>query len=139
MEMTDYGFSRELHMPLGLALEKVTAALEDHGFGVHTKIDVKKKFKEKLGIDFKQYVILGACNPASAYEAIRAEEDVGLLLPCNIIVYERNGNSVVSVIRPTVAMQVVNNPDLQKIAETIEAKLEDFIDSVGQEIGGPPR
>ena len=117
-------------MPLAQAVKKVTAGLADHGFGVLTKIDVQKKFKEKLGIDFKQYVILGACNPASAREAILAEEEVGLLLPCNVIVYEKNGKTVVSAIRPTVAMQVVGNRNLESIAEMIEAKLEGFIDSL---------
>ena len=128
--MTDYGFSKELRMPLAQAVRKVTAGLADHGFGVLTKIDVQKKFKEKLGIDFKQYVILGACNPASAREAILAEEEVGLLLPCNVIVYEKGGKTVVSAIRPTVAMQVVGNRNLESIAEMIEAKLEGFIDSL---------
>ena len=118
-------------MPLTQALEKVMAGLADHGFGVLTKIDVRKKFKEKLGIDFKRYVILAVCNPASAHEAILTEEDIGLLLPCNVIVYERNGKSVVSVIRPTVAMQAVHNTDLREIANTIEVKLKDLIDSVG--------
>lgn len=120
-------------MPLAQALERVKTGLADHGFGVLTEIDVKKKFKEKLGIDFKRYVILGACNPASAHRAILAEEDVGLLLPCNVIVYEREGKSVVSAIRPTVAMQMVDNTDLQGIAESIEAELESVLLGIEQE------
>jgi len=131
--MMNYGFSKELRMPLSQALEKITAGLADHGFGVLTKIDVRKKFKEKLGIDFKRYVILGACNPASAHEAILAEEDIGLLLPCNVIVYEKDGMSVVSVIRPTVAMQMVDSADLQVIAEAVEAELESVLLGIEQE------
>jgi uncharacterized protein (DUF302 family) len=129
--MTQYGFNKELCMPLDQALERVTKGLKEHGFGVLTTIDVKKKFKEKLGIDFKQYMILGACNPASAHKAILAEENVGLMLPCNVIVYEKNGSSVVAAVRPTVAMQMIDNPDLQTIAETIEAKLESVMASLG--------
>ncbi len=128
--MIAYGFSKELDTPFAQAVEEVTQRLSQQGFGVLTKIDVREKFKEKLGIDFKNYVILGACNPANAHRAILAEEDVGLLLPCNVIIYERDGRTVVSVIRPTVAMQVVDNPGLKTIAEEVEAKLESVIASV---------
>jgi uncharacterized protein (DUF302 family) len=128
--MIGYGFSKEIDTPFQQAVEEVTRRLSDEGFGVLTKIDVREKFKEKLGIDFRNYVILGACNPASAHRAILAEEDVGLLLPCNVIVYERDGRTVVSVIRPTVAMQMVENPGLKTIAEEVEAKLESVIASI---------
>jgi uncharacterized protein (DUF302 family) len=128
--MIGYGFSKEIDTPFQQAVEEVTRRLSDEGFGVLTKIDVREKFKEKLGIDFRNYVILGACNPASAHRAILAEEDVGLLLPCNVIVYERDGRTVVSVIRPTVAMQMVENPGLKMIAEEVEAKLESVIASI---------
>jgi uncharacterized protein (DUF302 family) len=129
--MISYGFGRQVDKPFKDTVDEVTARLKDQGFGVLTTIDVKEKFKEKLGIDFKQYVILGACHPASAYRAILAEEDIGLLLPCNVIVYEKDGKTAVSVIRPTVAMQMVDNPDLKTIAEEIEAKLESVLASVG--------
>ncbi len=128
--MIAYGFSRQVDKPFKDTVDEVTARLKDQGFGVLTTIDVKEKFKEKLGIDFRQYVILGACHPASAHRAILAEEDVGLLLPCNVIVYEKDGKTAVSVIRPTVAMQMVDNPDLKTIAEEIEAKLESVLASV---------
>jgi uncharacterized protein (DUF302 family) len=128
--MIGYGFSKELSVPFEQAVEEVTRRLKDHGFGILTKIDVKEKLKEKLGIDFKNYVILGACNPAYAHKAILAEEDVGLLLPCNVIVYERDGRTVVSVIRPTVAMQMIDNPDLGEIARTVEGQLESVIASL---------
>ncbi len=128
--MIAYGFSKEIDTPFDRAVEEVTRRLSDEGFGVLTKIDVRQKFEEKLGIDFKNYVILGACNPANAHRAILAEEDIGLLLPCNVIVYERDGRTVVSVIRPTIAMQMVDNPDLNAVAEEVEAKLESVIASV---------
>ncbi|MBN1359394.1 MAG: DUF302 domain-containing protein [Sedimentisphaerales bacterium] len=129
--MIGYGFSKEIDTPFAQAVEEVTRRLSEEGFGVLTKIDVQEKFKEELGIDFKNYVILGACDPANAHRAILAEEDVGLLLPCNVIVYERDGRTVVSVIRPTVAMQMVDNPDLKAVAEEVEAKLESVIVSIG--------
>ncbi len=132
--MINYGFSKEIDTPFTRAVEEVTQKLSSEGFGVLTKIDVREKFKEKLDVDFKNYVILGACNPANAHRAILAEEDVGLLLPCNVIVYERNGRTVVSVIRPTVAMQMVDNPELATIAREVEAKLENVIASIGQEV-----
>jgi uncharacterized protein (DUF302 family) len=107
--MIAYGFSKQVDAPFEKAAEDVTARLKDQGFGILTTIDVKAKFKEKLGIDFKKYVILGACNPASAHKAILAEEDVGLLLPCNVIVCEKDGGTAVSIIKPTVAMQMVDH------------------------------
>lgn len=88
-----------------------------------SKIDVKEKFKEKLGIDFKEYVILGACNPGSAHKAILAEENIGLMLPCNVIVYEKGAKTVVSMIRPTQAMGLINNEKLTPIAQAVEAML----------------
>lgn len=129
--MIAYGFSKEVGSSFDDTIEKVTGRLKDEGFGVLTKIDVKATLKEKLGIDFKKYVILGACNPPSAHKALLAEENVGLLLPCNVIVYERDGRTVVSAIRPTVAMQMVHNPALKTIAKQIEAKLENVIASIG--------
>jgi len=129
--MAIYGFSRLVDKPFKDVVDEVTARLKDQGFGVLTTIDVREKFKEKLGIDFRKYVILGACNPANAHKAILAEEEIGLLLPCNVIVYEKDGRTAVSVIKPTVAMQMVDNPDLKTIAREIEAKLESVVASLG--------
>jgi uncharacterized protein (DUF302 family) len=129
--MIAYGFSKQVDTSFEKAVEDVTAKLKEQGFGILTTIDVKAKFKEKLGIDFKKYVILGACNPASAHKAIVAEENIGLLLPCNVIVYEKDGKTVVSIIKPTVAMQMIGNPQLRAIAETVEAKLASVIAAVG--------
>jgi uncharacterized protein (DUF302 family) len=95
-----------------------------------SEIDVAQKFKEKLGIDFPKYVILGACSPPHAYQAILAEEDIGLLLPCNVIVYEKDGKTALAIIRPKVAMQMVDNAKLGALADEVEAKLEKVFESV---------
>ena len=86
--------------------------------------------KEKLGVDMNKYIILGACNPPNAYQAILAEENIGLMLPCNVIVYEKSGKTVLSVIRPTVAMQMVDNVELRKIAPAVEVQLKKAFDSI---------
>jgi uncharacterized protein (DUF302 family) len=129
--MIAYGFRKQVDAPFEEAVAAVTARLKEQGFGILTQIDVKEKFKEKLGIDFQKYVILGACNPANAHQALLAEEDIGLLLPCNVVVYEKDGGSVVSIIKPTVAMQMVDNPQLKGIAEAVEAKLEKVMAALG--------
>jgi uncharacterized protein (DUF302 family) len=128
--MINYGFSRELDAGFERAVEQITEKLEKAGFGVLTTIDVKEKFKQKLGIDFKKYVILGACNPASAHKAIEAEENIGLMLPCNVIVYEEGDHVVISAIKPTVAMQMIDNAELNKIASDVEAKIRQVMDSI---------
>jgi uncharacterized protein (DUF302 family) len=128
--MINYGFTRELRMPYETVIEKVTAELKKEGFGILTEIDVRARLKEKLGIDFKRYIILGACNPPNAYKAILAEENIGLMLPCNVIVYEKDGKTILSVIRPTVAMQMIENDRLRKLAEEVERQLKKVFDSV---------
>ncbi len=121
--MIRYGFTKDMDIPYGTVIEQVREMLKNEGFGILTEIDVKEKMKEKLGLDMNKYIILGACNPASAYKAIVAEENIGLMLPCNVIIYEKAGKTVLSVIRPTVAMQMVDNVELQKVAESVEAQL----------------
>jgi len=121
--MISYGFKKELDLGFDDALAKVTAELEKEGFGVLTEIDVKATLAKKMDVDFPRYQILGACNPHNAHKALLAEEDIGLMLPCNVIVYEREGKSVVSVIKPTVVMGMIENPELREIAEDVEAKL----------------
>ena len=128
--MINYGFTKEFDLPYEQVIEKVTAKLANEGFGILSRIDVREKFREKLGIDFMKYVILGACNPAKAHSAILAEQDIGLMLPCNVIVYEKGGKTIVSVIKPTAAMQMINNKDLQEIAAAVEAKLSKVISSL---------
>jgi uncharacterized protein (DUF302 family) len=128
--MLNYGFSKEVEISLEEAVRKVTEELKKEGFGILTKIDVRDKFKEKLGIEFKKYVILGACNPSSAHKAILAEENIGLMLPCNVIVYEKGNKTKISIIKPTVAMGMIDNEGLREIAEKIEKKLGGVIDSI---------
>jgi uncharacterized protein (DUF302 family) len=128
--MIDYGFTKELKKDFEQTLDKVKEKLKQAGFGILTTIDLKEKFKEKLGIDFKKYMILGACNPPSAHKAVEAEENIGLMLPCNVIVYEKNDHVVVSAIKPSVAMQMIDNKELNAIAEEIESKLKNVIDSI---------
>jgi uncharacterized protein (DUF302 family) len=128
--MINYGFTKELAMPFEKAIEVISGALKKEGFGILTKIDIKEKFKEKLGIDFKKYVILGACNPSNAHKAILAEENIGLMLPCNVIVYEREAKTVVSVIKPTAAMSAIGNEKLQQLAISVETQLKNAFDSL---------
>jgi len=128
--MIDYGFTKSLDMPLDAAIAKVTAELAREGFGVLTRIDVHAKLKEKIGVDYPPYVILGACHPPSAHVALQAEPDIGLMLPCNVCVYEADGKVKVSVIRPKAAMQAIGNDQLSSVAESIEAKLAKIFDAI---------
>ena len=128
--MINYGFTKEIDKSFEEAVDFVSDELQKEGFGILTKIDVKDKFKEKLGIDFKKYVILGACNPPSAHKAIIAEENIGLMLPCNVIIYEKANRTVVSIVKPTVTMEMIDNEKLKEIARSIEIKLKHVIDSI---------
>jgi len=128
--MINYGFTKELNVPFEEVIEVVTQGLKKEGFGILTKIDVKEKFKEKLGVDFKKYAILGACNPSNAHKSILAEENIGLMLPCNVIVYEKGDKTVISIIRPTVAMEMIDNEELKKIAMNVETQLKKVFDSI---------
>ena len=128
--MIHYGFTKELNIPYETVIEQVREALKKEGFGVLTEIDVKEKMKEKLGLDMNKYIILGACNPPNAYKAILTEENIGLMLPCNVIIYEKGSKTVLSVIRPTVAMQMIENSELQIVAEAVEAQLKKSFDAI---------
>jgi uncharacterized protein (DUF302 family) len=128
--MISYGFTKEMNQSFSEAVDLVTSALKQEGFGILTRIDVKEKFKEKLGIDFPNYVILGACHPSSAHQAIIAEENIGLLLPCNVIVFEKNDKTMVSIIKPSVAMSMIENEKLETVAVTVESKLKQVIESL---------
>jgi uncharacterized protein (DUF302 family) len=129
-DMINYGFTKELNIPYKKAIALVRESLKKEGFGVLTEINVQEIMKEKLGVDMNKYIILGACNPPNAYKAILTEEDIGLMLPCNVIVYEKSGKVVLSVIRPAVAMQMVDNAELQKVAEEVEGKLKKSFDRI---------
>lgn len=125
MQETTYGLHVELPVNYEQALERATAALKEQGFGVLTTIDVKQTLKQKLDRDFRKYVILGACNPPLADRALHAELEIGLLLPCNVIVYELSPNrSVVSAMAPLAAMSIVDdNPKLKDVAREADARL----------------
>jgi uncharacterized protein (DUF302 family) len=112
-------------------IERVTELLKGEGFGVLTEIDVKATLKKKLDVDFRPYRILGACNPPSAYKALTNEEQIGLMLPCNVIVYENSKNQIVAAaIDPIASMMAVKNESLGEIATAIQAKLKKVIESL---------
>jgi uncharacterized protein (DUF302 family) len=123
-DATKLGIQVNLDTSYEAAVEKVTAALKDEGFGVLTEIDVKATLKKKLDVDFKRYVILGACNPPLAYQALQNEPDIGLLLPCNVIVYETDAGSQVSIIDPLSMLGFVENPALDPVAGEARERLE---------------
>ncbi|MEW5989050.1 MAG: DUF302 domain-containing protein [Chloroflexota bacterium] len=129
----DYGLRTHLNLPYEQTVEKVTAALKDEGFGVLTEIDVKATLKKKLDVGFRKYIILGACNPPLAYRAFQSELEVGLLLPCNVIVYEDEveGGSVVSIVDPLAMLGVVANAGLTPIANEARARLERVLAALG--------
>ena len=113
------------------AITKVTEELKKEGFGLLTEIDVKETLKKKLDVDFRKYKILGACNPTFAYKALQAEETLGVLLPCNVVVQEKeNGKVQVSFINPMESMQVVKNPALEEIAAEVSSKLQKVLGSL---------
>ena len=127
MSSTDprYGIQKTVELPVDEADEKIRDALADEGFGILTEIDVKETLKKKLDVDFRPYRILGACNPPLAHKALSEEIDIGLLLPCNVIVYqgEDEGTSVVSVIDPVVQLGVADREELAPIAEEVRERM----------------
>ena len=126
----EYGYKKQAHIPYEEAIAKTKEELSREGFGVLTEIDVKATLKKKLDVDYDNYIILGACNPPFAYQALQAEKDFGLLLPCNVIVYDTNGETFVSAILPTSAMNMVENESLRGIASQVEQKLKTVINRV---------
>ncbi len=130
--MSDIGFATKLSVPYDEAIQRATAALKEEGFGILTTIDVKETLKQKLNADFRRYAILGACNPPLAHRALNTDLDAGLLLPCNVIVYEEDGGSVVSIVDPLVMLGVMNNPALEPIAKDAREKLQRVSQKLGQ-------
>lgn len=126
----NYGYKNKLELDFTAAVLRVKEKLAEAGFGVLTEIDVQKTLKEKIDVDYDRYIILGACNPSLAYAALQAEKSVGLLLPCNVIVYEDQDELIVEAILPTQAMEVADNPELREVAEEVEQRLKDVIDSI---------
>ena len=124
---TRYAFGTKVALPYQEAVRRTTELLKEEGFGVLTEIDVRKTMREKLNADFRPYVILGACNPHLAHRAFQAELGIGLLLPCNVIVYEQGDGSVVSVMDPRAALEIAGNDALRPIAEDARARLDRVI------------
>ena len=123
-----YYFSKELDMPFDAAIEHVTKALADKGFGVLTTIDVKATLKKKIDVDFKPYTILGACNPQFAYKALQAEDKIGTMLPCNVIVIGKGPDKTeVSAVDPAASMAAIDNPDLAAVAGPVRELLQDMV------------
>ena len=124
LRQSKYGISKTINLPYAEAVEKTRVALKDEGFGVLCEIDLKEKLKEKLGVDFRNYVILGACNPPLAYQTLQQEIDIGLLLPCNVIVYESDetGKTMLSV--------VGGNATLDAVASEVNEKLQRVLNQI---------
>ncbi len=126
-----YAFSTVLDTSYEDAVSKVTNALKEEGFGVLTEIDVKSTLKKKLDVDFRKYVILGACNPPYAYRTLQTDLDVGLLLPCNVIIYETDDKKAyVSAINPVAALEVIKSEQLKKIAMEVSEKLKKVVEKI---------
>lgn len=133
LQHSKYGFSKTVNLSYAAAVEKTRGALKDEGFGVLCEIDLKEKLKEKLGVDFRKYVILGACNPPLAYQTLQQEIDIGLLLPCNVIVYESDetGKSVVAAIDAKTMLSVVGgNATLDAVASEVNEKLQRVVNQI---------
>lgn len=130
-ESPSYAFSKTVDLSYEEALTKVTAELKNAGFGVITEIDVQATLKKKLGEETNPYMILGACNPKFAHEALQAEEQMGLFLPCNVIVYVNDaGKTVVSAVDPVAMMMAIDNPELNETATKVREKLKSVIDNL---------
>ncbi len=126
----NYGFSKTVDMSYEAAVEKVTSELKKEGFGVLTSIDVKDTLKKKIDVDFKKYMILGACNPPLAHKALTNEEELGLLLPCNVVVYEKDNDTVVSVFNPMIMTEIVDNENLTTVAREVKDRMERVLEAV---------
>lgn len=131
MVHTRYSFSKVVSMGYVEAIEYVTAELKKEGFGVLTSIDVTATLKQKIGVDFKPYTILGACNPHHAYEALKKETELALMLPCNVIVYVNDeSETVIAAIDPVASVQAIENPELGATAMEVQRKLRRVIDNL---------
>ncbi len=131
MSQTTYGFGVSVDLPYEEAIEATKAALKAEGFGVLTEIDVRKTLKEKIDADFEPYIILGACNPHLAHRALQAEHEIGLLLPCNVIVHDDgDGRSKVSVMDPNAAMGLVASDAVAAVAAEAREKLQRALETL---------
>jgi uncharacterized protein (DUF302 family) len=127
---TAFSFSRVVTLGYEEAVAKVKEALKSEGFGVLTEIDVRKTLKEKLNRDFPRYIILGACNPPLAHQVLQAEPEVGVFLPCNVLVYEEGGKTVISAMDPEAIMVIVQNEKVGQVAKQVRQKMEKVLDSL---------
>ncbi|UCH85663.1 MAG: DUF302 domain-containing protein [Candidatus Latescibacterota bacterium] len=126
-----YGYSRTTELDFGDAVNRICGELEKEGFGILTEIDVKATLKKKLDVDFRRYVILGACNPPFAHRALAAEIDIGLLMPCNVIVYENDGGgSTIAAMNAGLMADLTGNTELVAVADEVNAKLKRAVDAV---------
>jgi len=125
-----YGYVRTVNQPFEEAVRRAEAALKNEGFGVLCQIDIRAKLKEKLGVEFPRYVILGACNPPLAHHALQAEINLGLLLPCNAVVYEQGEEVRVGVVDAVKMLSVVGNPGMEEMARQVNEKLRRAVDNV---------
>jgi uncharacterized protein (DUF302 family) len=125
-----FGYKKNVAVPYAQTVAKVKEELAKAGFGVLTEIDVKATLKKKLNVDFEDYVILGACNPPFAYQALMVIKDTGLMMPCNVIVFTHQGQTYVEAVMPTALMNLIQNDKLKPIAEQIEAKLRKVVDNI---------
>ncbi len=128
-----YHFSTTLNLPFAEAVARTTEVLQRHGFGVLTEIDVQATLRNKLGADFRPYRILGACNPQMAYRALQAEDKIGTMLPCNVVVQQRDDGAVeVSAVDPVASMQAIDNPKLAETAQSVQRMLKEAVQEIGQ-------
>ena len=118
-----YGISKTVGLPYEKAVERITEELKKEGFGVLTTIDVKETLKKKLDVDFKRYMILGACNPPFAHKVLQVDENIGLLLPCNVIVYEKGDRSVVAAFDPMSMTKLIDHPEIETVAVEVAERL----------------
>ncbi len=130
MQAVEYGIGRDLDEAYDVVLPRVVEALKAEGFGVITEIDVMRVMKEKLGVEGRPHIILGACNPKLAHAALEVEPDLGLLLPCNVVVYETVGGTRVAAINAGVMLGMVGNESLAPIAEQVQDRLQRVMDSL---------
>jgi uncharacterized protein (DUF302 family) len=125
-----YGFSKAVDMSYEQTIEKVADELKKEGFGVLTSIDVKETLKQKIDVDFKKYAILGACNPPIAHKALQEEEELGLLLPCNVVVYEKDNKTQVSIFDPMVMTWIIENENMKPIAAEVQERLQRVLKAI---------
>ena len=126
----NYGFTKKVNYGYDEAVQKATEALKTEGFGVLTTIDVKETLKKKLDVNFDRYIILGACNPPFAYEALKAEETVGLLMPCNVVVHEKSGEVIISMFNPGLISMVSDNPALKELSSKLSEKIQKVLSNL---------